>query len=147
MDELDRDILKQLRDNARFSATEISKRVNLSVAAVIERIKKMESKGIIEQYTLVLNQHKLGNDVSAIMEVSLEHPKFYDGFAEKIQTIEDIEGCWYVTGDYDFMIKINTQSSETLEHVHRTIKGIPGVSGTKTFFVLQEIKNTRAPLP
>ena len=91
---------------------------------------------------MILNQQKLGNDVSALMEVSLEHPKYYDDFIEKIKSLEEIEDCYYVTGDYDFMLKINTHSSATLEHLHRTIKSINGVSGTKTFFVLQEIKNT-----
>lgn len=147
MDEVDRKILIALRENSRRSATDISKRVNLSVAAVIERINKMEKIGIIQQYTLVVNQHKIGNDVMALMEVSLEHPKYYDEFTEKMKGMEDIEACHYVTGDYDFMIKINTRSSEELELLHRKIKSIRGVSGTKTFFVLKEIKNTLAPVP
>ncbi|WP_342758425.1 Lrp/AsnC family transcriptional regulator [Kineothrix sedimenti] len=147
MDEVDRKILIALRENSRRSATDISKRVNLSVAAVIERINKMENIGIIQQYTLVVNQHKIGNDVMALMEVSLEHPKYYDEFTDKMKSMEDIEACHYVTGDYDFMIKINTRSSEELELLHRKIKSIRGVSGTKTFFVLKEIKNTLAPVP
>ena len=147
MDLVDRNILKCLRENARLSATELSKKVSLSVAAVIERIHKMEASGIIKQYTLILNQQKLGNDVSVLMEVSLEHPKYYEGFIEKMKQLEDVESCYYVTGDYDFMLKINTHSSTTLEYLHRTIKGINGVSGTKTFFVLKEIKNSLAPIP
>ncbi|MGN1203896.1 MAG: Lrp/AsnC family transcriptional regulator [Lachnospiraceae bacterium] len=147
MDSVDRNILKCLRDNARLSATELGKKVSLSVAAVIERIRKMEAGGIIEQYTVILNQQKLGNDVSALMEVSLEHPKYYDDFIEKIKSLEEIEDCYYVTGDYDFMLKISTCSSKTLEYLHRTVKGINGVSGTKTFFVLKEVKKTLAPIP
>ena len=113
MDLVDRNILKCLRENARLSATELSKKVSLSVAAVIERIHKMEASGIIKQYTLILNQQKLGNDVSVLMEVSLEHPKYYEGFIEKMKQLEDVESCYYVTGDYDFMLKINTHSSTT----------------------------------
>ena len=128
MDSMDRSILKCLSENSRRSATDISQAVHLSVAAVIERIRKMERKGIIQQYTIVADQHKLGNDVTALMEVSLEHPKYYDEFTK------------VMTGDYDFMLKIQTQSSETLEHLHRIIKSIRGVSATKTYFVLKEIK-------
>ena len=80
MDSMDRSILKCLSENSRRSATDISQAVHLSVAAVIERIRKMERKGIIQQYTIVADQHKLGNDVTALMEVSLEHPKYYDEF-------------------------------------------------------------------
>lgn len=142
MDETDRKILQCLKENARVSVTDLSKKVNLSVAAVAERVRKLESVGIIEKYTTVLNQQMMGNDVSALMEVSLEHPKYFDRFTRKISEMEDVESCYYMTGDYDFMLKINTHSSSTLELLHRTIKSINGVSGTKTFFVLKEIKNS-----
>ena len=140
MDSMDRSILKCLSENSRRSATDISQAVHLSVAAVIERIRKMERKGIIQQYTIVADQHKLGNDVTALMEVSLEHPKYYDEFTKVMADNESIVACDYLTGDYDFMLKIQTQSSETLEHLHRIIKSISGVSATKTYFVLKEIK-------
>ena len=114
MDSTDRSILKCLSENSRQSATEISRKVHLSIAAVIERIRKMERSGVIRQYTIVMDQHKVGNEVTALMEVSL---------------------------DYDFMLKIQTRSSESLEQLHRVIKSIQGVSGIKTYFVLKEIKN------
>ena len=114
MDSMDRSILKCLSENSRRSATDISQAVHLSVAAVIERIRKMERKGIIQQYTIVADQHKLGNDVTALMEVSLEHPKYYEEFTKVMADNESIVACDYLTGDYDFMLKIQTQSSETL---------------------------------
>ena len=67
MDSMDRSILKCLSENSRQSATEISQTVHLSVAAVIERIRKLERNGIIRQYTVVADQHKIGNDVTALM--------------------------------------------------------------------------------
>jgi len=110
------------------------------VAAVIERIRKLENKGVIQRYTIVADQHKIGNDVTALMEVSLEHPKYYEDFTQAVNRNGSIVDCYYLTGDYDFMIKISTQSSEALEQIHRDIKSIKGVSGTKTYFVLKEIK-------
>lgn len=141
MDSMDRSILKCLSENSRQSATEISQKVHLSVAAVIERIRKLERAGVIQQYTIVADQHKIGNDVTALMEVSLEHPKYYEEFTRVMNSNENIVACDYLTGDYDFMLKIQTQSSETLEQLHRIIKSIKGVSGTKTYFVLKEIKS------
>lgn len=140
MDSMDRSILKCLSENSRQSATGISQTVHLSVAAVIERIRKMERSGVIQQYTIVADQHKIGNDVTALMEVSLEHPKYYDEFTRVMNDNDNIVACDYLTGDYDFMLKIQTQSSETLEQLHRVIKSIKGVSATKTYFVLKEIK-------
>ena len=126
--------------HSRQSATEISQTVHLSVAAVIERIRKLERNGIIRQYTVVADQHKIGNDVTALMEVSLEHPKYYDEFTKVMHDNPSIVACDYLTGDYYFMLKIQTKSSETLEQLHRIIKRIKGVSNTKTYFVLKEIK-------
>ena len=147
MDSIDYKILKCLKENARENASAISQQVNLSVSAVIERIKKLESAGIIEKYTVVLNQKLLGNTMLALMEVSLEHPKFYDSFTEKVKKHENIASCYYITGDFDFMLKIVTDSSEGLEKVHRDIKCIEGVSLTKTHFVLSGLKNDFSPLP
>lgn len=146
MDSMDRSILKCLSENSRQSATEIGQKVHLSVAAVIERIRKLERNGIIQQYTIVADQHKIGNDVTALMEVSLEHPKYYEEFTKVMNDNSNVVECDYLTGDYDFMLKIHTQSSESLEQLHRIIKSIRGVSGTKTYFVLKEIKSAPAVL-
>ena len=141
MDSTDRSILKCLSENSRQSATEISRKVHLSIAAVIERIRKMERSGVIRQYTIVMDQHKVGNEVTALMEVSLEHPRYYEEFTRAMNENVSVVACDYLTGENDFMLKIQTRSSESLEQLHRVIKSIQGVSGIKTYFVLKEIKN------
>ena len=88
MDSMDRSILKCLSENSRQSATEISRTVHLSIAAVIERIRKLERNGIIRQYTIVTDQRKMGNEVTALMEVSLEHPGYYEGLQESYHSQE-----------------------------------------------------------
>lgn len=147
MDQIDAQILGCLRDNARQTSTEISKKINMSVASVTERIHKLEKSGIIKQYTVLLDTHKIGNDVMAIMEVSLEHPKFYDNFTDIVEKTDEIISCNYITGDNDFMLQVSVQSSEKLEEFHRMIKSIKGVSNTKTSFVLKEVKNKVAAIP
>lgn len=147
MDAIDYKILECLRINARQKASSISEQINLSVSAVIERIRKMETSGIIEGYTVVLNQKQLGNDMVALMEVSLEHPKYYDAFTAKVKAHDNIFSCEYLTGDFDFMLKIQTDSSERLEQIHRQIKSFEGVSATRTHFVLKNVKNEITALP
>ena len=141
MDSMDHSILKCLSENSRQSATQISQTVHLSIAAVIERIHKLERNGTIRKYTIVADQHKIGNEVTALMEVSMEHPRYFDSFIKAMNENEHIVSCDYLTGDYDFMLKVQTRSSESLEQLHRVIKSIDGVAGTKTHFVLKEIKN------
>ena len=111
MDKMDFAILKSLRENARNTASMIGKDIHLSVSAVLERIRKMESSGLIKQYTIVVDQEKLGNSMTALMEVSLEHPKYYESFTAAIRNNENIVSCHYVTGDYDFLLTINCKSA------------------------------------
>lgn len=140
MDALDAKILDHLTRNARCKASALSHEVNLSVSAVIERIHKLEENGIIQGYTTVLDQKRLGNDISAWIEVCLEHPKHYDDFVTHVLAEPSVLTCHYLTGDYDFILHIVAQSSESLEVIHREIKGTPGVSSTKTHFVLKTVK-------
>lgn len=147
MDAMDIKILDCLRKNAREKASEISKEIHLAVSTVIERIRKMESSGLIKSYTIILDEKKLGNDVTALMEVSLEHPKYYDSFTEMIENNPNIVSCYYMTGDFDFILKIICRSSEHLENIHRIIKGQNGVSATRTHYVLKSVKNSHCTTP
>lgn len=147
MDAIDVKILRCLAENARSKASAISQEINLSVSAVIERIHKLEDCGVIQRYTAILDQKKLGNDISAWMEVSLEHPKYYDGFVAGVLALPNILACHYLTGDFDFMLQIAANSSEALEAAHRSIKNIEGVSATKTHFVLKTLKEYAFLLP
>ena len=137
---MDYKILECLKDNARIKASAISKEIHMSVSAVLERIRKMETSGIIKNYTIVLNETKLGNDTSALMEVSLDHPKYYDSFTDSVRKNKNIVFCYYLTGDFDFMLKILCSSSDDLERIHREIKSIEGVSRTKTCYILKNVK-------
>jgi Lrp/AsnC family leucine-responsive transcriptional regulator len=147
MDKMDYNILKYLKLNARTKASAISNEIHLSVSAVIERIRKMEKNKVIKSYTIIVDEKKLGNDVTALMEISLEHPKFYEAFATAIKHNNNIISCYYLTGDFDFMIKILCKSSYDLEKIHRQIKSLEGVSSTKTHFVLKNVKNELTSIP
>ena len=129
MDAIDYKILKILQKNARETASNISKEIHLSVSAVIERIRK------------IVDEKKTGNEMTALMEVSLEHPKFFDSFADAIQKLEYIVSCYYQTGDFDLIIRISCHSSDELEEIHRQVMSLPGVDATRTHVVLKNVKN------
>ena len=93
MDYLDQQILMKLKENARQSASDISKEIHLSVSTVIDRIRKMESSGVIESYTVITDEKKTGNDVTALMEISLEHPRYNELFIENIKKNPNIISC------------------------------------------------------
>lgn len=147
MDKIDMKILKCLKKNARLTASSISDEINLSVSAVIERIRKLESTGLIKGYTIDIDQKKLGNTMVALMEVSLKHPDYYEKFVEIVRTNNHISSCYYQTGEFDFVLRIVTDSTDGLEAVYKEIKGYEGVSTTETHFVLKTVKEEIAILP
>jgi Lrp/AsnC family leucine-responsive transcriptional regulator len=147
MDEIDYQILCCLKDNARENATNIGTKINLSTSAVIERIKKLESSGIIAQYTVLINQNALGRDLTAFISVRLEHPKYYEQFVRSISDNSAVAECYYIAGDFDFIIKVACGNSKSLEEVLNGIKSINGVSLTRTSVVLSTNKRDVCLLP
>jgi len=141
MDKTDIKILECLRENARINASLIGERINMSVSAVIERIKKLESAGIIKKYTAILDEKKLGKETTAFISVRLEHPKYNEGFRESVKKLPEIIECYYLTGDFDYILKVITASTGTLAQILDEIKSINGVSLTRTLVVLSTVKN------
>lgn len=117
MDSIDYQILRCLKENSRENSTNIGLKINLSTSAVIERIKKLESSGLIDGYTTIINQSFLGRDLIAFIYVSLEHPKYTDVFVKCVNENNSISECHYIAGDFDFILKIVTKSGKTLEEV------------------------------
>lgn len=147
IDQTDLHILGYLKENARINSSEIGERVNMSVSAVIERIKKMETSGVIDRYTVLVDHKKLGMDVSAYISVSLEHPKYNDSFVEAMNRNPQVVECNYITGDFDFMLKVIAYSTDDLTELLGAIKTVPGISLTRTQLVLSNTKNEVTALP
>ncbi len=99
MDVIDYRILLCLKENARENATNIGAKINLSTSAVIERIKKLESSGLIERYTPIINQSAVGRETMAFIYVSLEHPKYNEEFIQLVNENASIAECHYIAGD------------------------------------------------
>lgn len=142
MDELDIRILRLLKENAKTPASDISNQINLSVSAVGERIKKLEKSGIVKQYTTILNPNALKKDLTALMFISLERPQVSEAFLEYVQLEEEIMDCYYLAGDYDYMIKIATENTSSLERLLNRIKSISGIIKTNTIVVLATEKES-----
>ena len=147
MDILDYKILSLLKTNAREKASAISREIHLSVSSVIERIHKLETSGIIQSYTIITDEAAIGNDLTALMEINLEHPRFTESFVQYIKSNPNIVSCYYLTGEFDYMLKICCHSSKELEEIHREIKQQEGIRMTRTHYVLRTEKNIYTSLP
>lgn len=147
MDDIDIKILEMLKDNSRVNASVIAETIGMSVSAVAERIRKLENSGVIGKYTLVLDPKLVGLDVVAFISVSLEHPKYNDNFIASLNENPHVIECHYITGDFDFMLKVMTTSMDGLAGVLNVIKSIKGVSLTRTLVVLSTSKNEYCVVP
>ena len=147
MDSIDVKIIRLLQKNARITASEISNEINMSVPAVSERLKKLEASGVIQQYTAIVNPRKLKKDLTAIMFISLERPKYADKFADAIKLEDEVLECHYLAGDYDYSLKIITENTFTLQNLINRIKSVQGVQKTKTTVALSTVKNNYSVIP
>lgn len=147
MDSIDVKILEVLQENSRISISELSKKVNLSLSAVSERIKKLESSGTIEQYTAIIDAEAMNKSLSVLMMISIDNSDAEQKFYRLVQEDGEILECHHITGDYDWIIKIVTESTATLETLMTRIKSIDGVRGTQTivFLSTQKMRHSVAP--
>lgn len=147
MDAIDSKILEVLQENSRVSISDLSKQVNLSLSAVSERLKKLEASNIIEKYTVILDSSAIGQELSVVMNISLENPHHTNDFVEIVRQEREILECHYVTGEYDYILKITTKSTATLESLMNRIKGIPGIKRTQTNVILSSLKHLYSVAP
>ncbi len=80
-------------------------------------------------------------------EISLEHPRYTDNFVSHIHENPHVVSCYYLTGEFDYMLKVCCRSSRDLEEIHRRIKQLEGVRMIKTHYVLHTEKNIYSCLP
>ncbi len=147
MDHLDIKILKLLQADSRMTVSQISSQINLSIPAVSERLKKLETGGIIQQYTTIINPQCFHKELTAVMFITLERPKFTENFVEFVQNEDEILECNYLAGDYDYALKIITENTATLEKLLNRIKSVQGVIKTRTIVVLSTVKNQHSIVP
>lgn len=142
-DEIDIKILKMLQENAKIPQAEIASAVNLSLAAVNERIKKLERTGAIKRYTAVLDPKKLNVNITALIDVFVEHPKYEERFMEIMNEHEEVQECHRITGDFSFHLKVRVSNIESLENfVINVLNSLEGVRQTRTYIVLSTSKET-----
>ena len=140
MDTIDGRILEILQDDARISVSELSAGINLSISATAERIKKLEKSGIIMQYTTILNPEVLDKQLLAQILISLSHPRVSKNFLDFVNNEKDILDCYYIAGDFDYILKVAVKNTGELERLIRRIKSVEGVRKTNTIVVLAKEK-------
>ena len=147
MDSLDMAILSCLCENARMTASAIGKRVRLSVSAVTERIRKLEESGVIERYTVLLDDEAIGKGAEAYMEVTLASLDHSDGFCSAVESLDEVMRCDLMAIEYDYLLLVCCSDVGRLDALRKRICAIEGVKGVKVRLVLANKKRRISSVP
>lgn len=147
LDRIDRRLLAALQENGRASNLELAEAIRLSPAQTLRRHRRLEETGIIKRYEARLDSTSLGFGVTAFIHVTMErgHIRDLSNFKGLVAELAQIQECFSVTGDIDYVLKVVARDLKSLsDFLLDTLMRIPGVSGVKSSVCLDEIKCTSA---
>jgi len=144
LDVIDRKILALIQDNAKLSQAELAKAVGLTAPSVNERIRKLERGGVIRGYVALLDERKLGHDITAFVEIFIEHPKFESGFIEAVGGLDEVLECHHITGEFSLLLKVRVRDMAAFRKLLiEKLNTVRGVRQTRTLIVLATAKEQR----
>ena len=147
MDGIDAKLLNILSENSNITATEITQKVNLSIPAINKRISKLTQRGIIRQFTILVDNKMAGKPIQAFILVVVQPNSSTDKLTKYIQSDPDILECYAVTGEYDYLLKVCAKDVEGLEDKLLHLKRQLGVIKSHTMLSLMEHKFQPSALP
>jgi Lrp/AsnC family leucine-responsive transcriptional regulator len=145
MDLIDKKLLILLQTDSKKTTKELSLKLNLSVTAVYERIKKLEREGIIDKYVVLVNRSKVDKGFVVFCHIKLiQHTKeFLTKFESEVVKLSEILECHHVSGDYDYILKIAVKDMEAYrEFLVTKLTTLDHIGSTHSTFMISEVKNT-----
>jgi Lrp/AsnC family leucine-responsive transcriptional regulator len=141
LDHIDREILSLLQENARVSNADIARELSMAPSAVLERVKKLEQKNIILQFTTRLNPSALHQNLLAYVFIKASDGIGCTDTASALASIPEVQEVHHVAGDDCYLVKIRTfDSSSLVELMRNSIAKIPNILSTRTTIVLETVK-------
>jgi len=146
MDEIDRRIIEVLEGDARTSQRKIAEVVGVALGTVSNRIRRLEDKGIIKGYTVLLNPDKSGWGLSVVIGLRIEKGRLME-IQKKIAKDHRVYGVYDVTGDYDSMILARARDRTDLDDLSKNVLSISGIERSVTHLVLNSVKEMPPSIP
>jgi len=139
LDRLDRRIIDILRTEGRISWKELADRVHLAPSSVADRVRRLESVGVIRGYHARIEPSSLGRDVRAVVDVALPPGTDPADFELRLAQRDEVALAMYVTGPADYTIIVDCAGAEGLDAFIRWLKAEGGVARTESKFVLRPV--------
>ena len=147
LDYVDKKLLKLLQEDSKRTTKELSLKLNLSVTAVYERIKKLERESVIEKYVVLLDRNKIqkGFVVFCHLKLMQHNKEFISQFEKEVVQLNEVLECFHVSGDYDYILKICVENMEEYrEFMVTKLTTLQHIGSTHSTFMIGEVKNTTA---
>lgn len=144
MEETDRQLVRLLAANGRMSYTDLGKALGLSTSAVHQRVRRLEQRGVITGYTALIDYAAVGLSLTAFVSIKPIDPSQPDDSPELLATIPEIEGCYSVAGEENYILKVRVSDPAALEELLARIRSKANVS-TRTIVVLSTPYENRPP--
>jgi len=145
LDRIDLRILSCLQADGRIANLKLAETVGLSPTAVLARVQTLSKEGYILGYEARLNPLKLGAGMMVFVEVLLDRttPNVFEAFKAAVQVHSEIMECHMVAGGFDYLLKTRMADMAAYRHFAGTVLWqLPGVRETRTYAVMEEVKNT-----
>ncbi len=145
LDKTDLQLLKILQENGRISIKELAQRVHLSPTPVFDRVRRLESTGVIERYTAVLNAAKLGQGFLVFCSVRLRRmgKDIAHDFVERVKDIPEVAECYNISGEFDYLLKIYAPDMQYYNEFCINVLGtIESLGSIQSSFVMNPVKTS-----
>lgn len=146
-DDIDKKLLYFLQNDSKQTNKELSNKLNLSVTAVYERIKKLEREGVISSYVALIDKKSVDKAFVTFCSIKLiQHSKDYVvKFEKEVAKLEEVLECYHISGDYDYLLKvIVSDMDEFREFMVKKLTTISHIGSTQSAFMINEVKHTTA---
>ncbi|MBD3724687.1 MAG: Lrp/AsnC ligand binding domain-containing protein [Flavobacteriaceae bacterium] len=139
IDGIDKEILRELMEDARKPILQIANKMNISGAAIHQRLRKLEQAGVISGSKFVVDTKVLGYKTMAFVGIYLDKAMSNPEAVKELKKIPEVLECHYTTGNWSILIKIICKDNEHLmQLLNKKIQQIKGVSRTETFISLDQ---------
>ena len=148
LDEIDKKILRLLRENCHLTTQEVGDRVGLSQTPCWSRIKRLEETGVITGYVALLDPVLVGKPLSVIVEMTLDQhdDEKIENFSRHLSTLPEVTDAYLTTGEYDYVIIAAVENTEDYEvFLRKKLLKFPGIRHTRSTFCLRRLKRDASP--
>jgi Lrp/AsnC family leucine-responsive transcriptional regulator len=150
LDDIDRRIVAALQADGRLAIVDLADRVGLSPTPCQRRVKRLEEAGVIGRYAALVPPPALGFALQAMVQVTLDDhsEKTVEAFEAEILARPEVVACYAMTGDMDFLLHVQAVDLPSFsEFAMKDLLRLPGVRGSRSSFIMQEVKSDLAWAP